>query len=417
MTQYRYTAVDSEGAPQAGEMSADSAREATARLQERGFTVNRMERADAAGGLLRVSQRLTWDELSLFAEQLRAMVQSGLPLPATLQALAADMDRPRMKKALDAIRHDLERGIPLHEAVERRHDAFPRVFPALIKAGEASGNLPGVLEVLSRYAADSARQRQELAAALTYPAILFAVLTGVAVYYNVSVFPVLRESAPRSWHDESLYSSYSGERSGSIALLDWFIYESGNLQIMAALAALAVVGLIARGVLRRSEAGRYWLDWLLLHLPSAGRAHYLAALARMNQTLALLLRSRVPMIESLDLAGAASGSPVMQEALQRASTRVAAGDRFADSLAKHAMFGRDYCWLVGTAEDRGDLVQTLDSLAQRYEAQADTQAKTWTSMLNGGLILAAGVVVLVFFLSFYGPVLGAFSFGSSISGS
>jgi type II secretory pathway component PulF len=408
MTQYRYTAVDSEGAPQAGEMSADSAREATARLQERGFTVNRMERADAAGGLLRVSQRLTWDELSLFAEQLRAMVQSGLPLPATLQALAADMDRPRMKKALEAIRHDLERGIPLHEAVERRHDAFPRVFPALIKAGETSGNLPGVLEVLSRYAADSARQRQELAAALTYPAILFAVLTGIAVYYNVSVFPLLRENIDRG--ADGVLSHYADARPGVSAVVDWFLYESGNLQIIAALAALAVVGLIARGVMRRSEAGRYWLDWLLLHLPSAGRAHYLAALARMNQTLALLLRSRVPMIESLDLAGAASGSPVMQEALQRASTRVAAGDRFADSLAKHAMFGRDYCWLVGTAEDRGDLEQTLDSLAQRYQAQANTQAKTWTSLLNGGLILAAGVVVLVFFLSFYSPVFGSMSF-------
>lgn len=408
MTQYRYTAVDSEGAPQAGEMSADSAREATARLQERGFTVNRMERADAAGGLLRVSQRLTWDELSLFAEQLRAMVQSGLPLPATLQALAADMDRPRMKKALDAIRHDLERGIPLHEAVERRHDAFPRVFPALIKAGETSGNLPGVLEVLSRYAADSARQRQELAAALTYPAILFAVLTGIAVYYNVSVFPLLRENIDRG--ADGVLSHYADARPGVSAVVDWFLYESGNLQIIAALAALAVVGLIARGVMRRSEAGRYWLDWLLLHLPSAGRAHYLAALARMNQTLALLLRSRVPMIESLDLAGAASGSPVMQEALERASTRVAAGDRFADSLAKHALFGRDYCWLVGTAEDRGDLVQTLDSLAQRYQAQSDTQAKTWTSLLNGGLILAAGVVVLVFFLSFYSPVFGSMSF-------
>ena len=82
--QYRYNAVDSEGEAAAGTIEAGSAREATARLQERGFTVNRMERADGSGGLLRVSKRLGWDELSLFSEQLNAMVRSGLPLPFSI---------------------------------------------------------------------------------------------------------------------------------------------------------------------------------------------------------------------------------------------------------------------------------------------------------------------------------------------
>ncbi|MBI1320596.1 MAG: hypothetical protein GC168_16860 [Candidatus Hydrogenedens sp.] len=397
MTQYRYTGVDSEGAPQAGAIEADSAREATARLQERGYTVNRMERADGSGGILRVSQRLSWEELSLFAEQLRAMVKSGLPLPATLKALAADMRQPRMRQALDGIRNDLERGIPLHEAIERRHDAFPRVFPALVKAGEASGNLPGVLEVLSQYASDSARQRQELAAAMTYPVILFAVLLGVSIYYYNSVLPEISDLG------RELANISTGETRTSQAI-DWLL-GLFQPQVLVALAGLAGVFFAARVLLNRSAAGRYWLDWLLLHVPSSGRARYLAAMSRMNQTLAILLKSRVPIVESLDLAGAASGSAVMQEALQAAAGRIAAGERIADALAQHALFGRDYCWLIGTAEDRGDLEQALDSLAQRYRAQADSQQKSWSLLFNAGLIVVAGSVVLAYYLAFYGRLL------------
>jgi type II secretory pathway component PulF len=357
-----------------------------------------MERADGSGGLLRVSKRLGWDELSLFSEQLNAMVRSGLPLPATLKALAAGMKQPRMREALEGIRTDLERGLPLHEAIERRHDAFPRIYPALIKAGEQSGNLPGVLQLLSRYTAHAAQQRQEMIAALAYPVILLVVLLGVLVYFSEVVFPGIILLP----HTASVNGEPYPPSLGRLALTT---FSNQGLAIITTVSLFIVLIAAARFLLNRSEGGRYRLDWLRLHTPSAGRAHYLGALARMNETLSLLLRARVPIVESLELAGAASGSPVMQRALATAATRVSGGERIADSLAVSPLFTRDYCWLLATAEDRGDLEEATESMALRYAAQAESQDKVWAMMLNSGLILAVAVVVLLLFMGLYGPML------------
>lgn len=401
MTHYRYQAIDSEGQPATGSVEASSAREATARLQERGYTVNRMERADARTGLLRVSKRLGWDELSLFCEQLNAVVRSGLPMPGTFKALAASVKSVRMREALEDVRRDLECGIPLHMAIERREDAFPRIFPALVKAGEASGNLPGVLRLLTQYTLQAARQRQEVIAAMTYPVILGVALLGLCIYFSETVFPMLMDlnyegkiasgpgSSPVEWFKSAMlhYGSHRGFEIAATAVL-----------------ALALV-VAGRMVMDRTEAGRYRLDWLRLHVPSAGRAYYLGSLARMSGTLALLLRARVPVLDSLRLAGAASGSPVMERAMSEAATRVAAGERISDALLLSPLFSTDFLWLLATAEDRGDLEECLDNLAGRYAAEAESQDKVWVTLLNSGLVAGVGVLVTLVFLSVYGPML------------
>lgn len=399
MTQYRYRGINAEGTPASGSIEANSAREATARLQERGYTINSMERADGSGGLLRRSKRLGWDELSLFAEQLQSMVKSGLPMPATLKALAAGMKQPRMREALDGIERDLNAGLPLHEAIERRNDAFPRIYPALIKAGEESGNLPGVLRLLSRYTAHAAQQQQEAIAALAYPVVLLFALLGILVYFSESLFPEMREFEMHRYNDPGITGGH------------WFDYigllsHRGPL-LLAGVAGLVLLVVAVRFALNRTEGGRYRLDWLRLHTPALGRAHYLAALSRVNETLGLLLRARVPVVESLELAGAASGSAVMQRALSAAATQVAGGERIADALAGNTLFARDYCWLLANAEERGDLEEALDSLAQRYEAQSASQEKIWNMMLNSGLILVTGLVVFLLFASLYVPMVSS----------
>lgn len=401
MTQYRYRGINAEGTPASGSIEANSAREATARLQERGYTINSMERADGSGGLLRRSKRLGWDELSLFAEQLQSMVKSGLPMPATLKALAAGMKQPRMREALDGIERDLNAGLPLHEAIERRNDAFPRIYPALIKAGEESGNLPGVLRLLSRYTAHAAQQRQEAIAALAYPVVLLFALLGILVYFSESLFPEMRE-----FHKGAELFGYEVARATGRHGFDYIsLLSDKGVLLLFGVAGLVLLVVAVRFALNRTEGGRYRLDWLRLHTPALGRAHYLAALSRVNETLGLLLRARVPVVESLELAGAASGSAVMQRALSTAATQVAGGERIADALAGNPLFARDYCWLLANAEERGDLEEALDSLAQRYEAQSASQEKVWNMMLNSGLILVVALVVLLLFASLYVPMI------------
>ena len=94
MTRFSYRAQDESGAPIEGQMEAESAWRVTRRLQERGYTVNSVEPVYAEAPFIRISKRLTWDELEFFSTHLAAVTQSGLPLAPAVKALAEEGASP-----------------------------------------------------------------------------------------------------------------------------------------------------------------------------------------------------------------------------------------------------------------------------------------------------------------------------------
>jgi len=406
MTLYKYRAVDDEGSAVEGTMDETSAHRVTQRLRERGLSVSGVEEMHKDRGLIRVSNRLTWDELNLFTEQLVSIARSELPLAPALKAMAADLRNPRMKAVMDGLQHDLERGETLEQAVTNRHDSFPRLFPSIIRAGEATGNLAGVLQLLSSYTVRMVGFKNTLHVALAYPVMVLFVASFVVGFMLVKVVPVFAE----------IFSEFGGELPMPtqfwIAVGDYVRYGWPNL-LMAACGLVAAVHL-GRRLLRRSESGRCWLDWFRLHTPLLGRMHYLMALGRFCRTLGLLLASRVPVLESLELAAAASGSPLLQRAAEEASLQVAGGDRIADALAATGFFGHNLCWLLATGEERGQAEVALDSLAGTFDREVATRDRVFGLMASPVIIICVALIVASIIISLYLPI---FTLGDMISGS
>jgi type II secretory pathway component PulF len=396
MPRYHYRAQDADGHPHEGDMDESSARRVRMKLEERGLTVIQVNDTAPPRGMFRESSRLTWDELELLMGQLHSLTRHGLPLPPAIRAMAADLRGTRMRPVLEKLHRDLDAGHSLEEAVARQRDAFPMVFPVLLRAGEASGNLPGVLQMLMQFAARNVQARSRLQMNLAYP-IAVLVACAVVVYFMLTKVVIT-------------YAEIFEEFGGHLPALTQFWvnlsrFATGNAQALQVGSLLAVALLAAAYIwLRRRDNERVWVDALWFRVPFWGRLYHLLTLARFARLLGLLLRARVPLLDSLELAGAGSGSPVFRQAAERASLQVAAGERLADALAATTVFPHSFCWLLGTGEDRGEAEQSLEFLAESADRELVARDRALGVMLAPVLIVLVGLLVLQIVVAMYLPI-------------
>ncbi len=400
MTRFRYRATDDKGQAVTDTMEARTARQVIARLHERGLTISAVEEIDKPRGLLRVSERLTMQELQAFVRQLHAITRSDLPLAPALKSLAADLPGGRFKAAVERLRQDIEQGLSLDEALEKRHAAFPQVFVDIVRAGQAAGNLSGVLQLYLHHTERVVRFRNTLKIAMTYPAIVLGVTALIVVFLLTTVVPIFGD----------IFNEFGGMLPMPTKLLVSASRTFNDISVWMAIAI--VVFCIGLYLLRRNiahfESGRIGLDWLRLHTPFYGRLHYLLAVSRFARTLSLMLASRASLLPGLELAGAASGSALLRRAVDEASLRIANGDRLADAFAATGFFSYHFCWLLRLGEERGEAEIALEGAADAMEQELSAKDRLLGNLLSPFLIVIVGVIIGGIVVSLYLPV---FSFG------
>lgn len=404
MAEYRYRAVDDLGQPVEGVMEEASAHRVTSILRERGLTVNTVSPVEPAPGILRVSKRMKWEEVQLFTEQLASVTRSGLPLPPAVRAMSMDLRSPRIQGILHHLHHDLERGLSFEEALARQHDAFPPLYCAIVRAGEKAGNLHGVLQMMSGYAGRMVNLKHQLQLSLAYPFMLMVVAVLIIAFLLTKVVPVYAE----------IFEEFGGHLPWNTKLLlflsDVIRYHWTELLTGV---SLGVIGLaVLWRLIRRGEGGRRLLESLRIRIPVMGRLYYLLSVARFARTLALLLRSGVPVVESMELAAASSGSANVEFAVGDAALHVASGERISDALGMTGYFGHNFCWLVSTGEERGEADEALDSAADMYERETAVRDRLLATFMAPTIIIITGLIVGFMVIAMYAPI---FTIGDVIS--
>lgn len=343
--------------------------------------------------------RLTWEEIRFLSHELESITRGGFPMVPALASLARDMRRTRLKDVMEDLVESLRRGESLDQALERQSDRFPPVLLALIRAGEVAGNLPGVLALLSTHARSRCRATQALSTAVIYPLVLATTSIVLLGYLLVCVVPPFQETfkafnitppvITRFFFDFSQVLRVHGVMIGAISV------------------ATASVAAILFRVFIREDTRRYWTGKLLLMIPCFGRINHAVQQARFARTLSLLLNARVPVVDSLILAGAAAGSAVAEKASRAASGHVAQGERISDALRDSGFFSHKFCWLLGAGEDRGGLEDSLDHIAENLEREVEANERALSALLAPLITVVAGGMAVAFLLAFYIPIYGA----------
>ena len=405
MALFNYKGVDPEGNPVEGIIEEESARRVVLILEERGLDVYTVEETGPKRRLFPSKDRLTWADLEDLNEQLLTITREKLPITYAIGELTRDLRNRRVKRVLEDIRRHVEAGNSLEEAFSLHPESFSPVYTTLIRAGERAGNLAGVFACLSGYSRRMAELKNQVQEALAYPLIVATAAFALVVGLLVWVVPTFGE----------IFMDFGGQLPAPTRLLlsvshlvkDNLVYWASGAGI-----ALAVGLVFLRALLRTSSSG-YAMDRAKLLTPAFGRMYAATSLERFCRSLGMLLEARVPLLESLDLAVATTGNAVLRRAVTAAAQQVSAGSPLADALADSGYFENLFCWLLGHAEKRGEMDQTLMVLAENYERTV-ARVQKWILMLTGPVAaIVVGLIIGYIVVSLYLPI---FSLGDVVSG-
>ena len=322
------------------------------------------------------------------------MLKSGMDIFKSVDILIADFDKPIMKSFLTEVRDGLEKGQPLHSIFERYPKFFSKIFVNLIKAGESSGNLDSVFYDLNVSLTKENELHGKIRAALIYPCLLLGVALVILAFLLTFALPKIASVFSGSGFNPPIFSRIVfaiGLFLGSHIIL---IFGGGLLLFL---------GLIL--FLSKTESGKNIWQKTLDSLPLIKKIRQELALERFAGTLSTLLKSGVPIIQSIEMTSEVVGSKIMTKSLQKISREdIVKGMTIGDAFRASAIFPKTVVTLISISEKAGHLDEILNTLATFYDSEVDNSLKTLVSFLEPVLLLLIGGVVGTIALAIIVPI-------------
>ncbi len=320
-------------------------------------------------------------DLVVFTRQLATMIDAGLAMVQSLQALAEQTTNKVMRDTIKDVCTRVEGGDSFSEALSKHPKVFNRLYVSMVAAGERGGLLAEILARLATYLEDAARLRKKVKSAMAYPTVVTIIAIGITIFLLLKVVPVFGD----------VYKGFGHKLPGpTLALLALSkAVQKYILYILPALAGL-VYGWLAY---IKTKAGREFWDRTRLKLPICGVIAHKICLARFSHTLASLIRSGVPILEVLQIVSNTVGNVIMEKAIRTAAIDIERGEPIASSLAKHPIFPSMIIRMITAGEQTGKLEQMLERIGQFLDEEIETTLSGLTSLIEPLLIVFLGVTV------------------------
>jgi general secretion pathway protein F len=315
-----------------------------------------------------------------------------MPLEEALAAVGEQNDRPRVKTVLLGVRSRVMEGHSLADGLGAFPQAFPEIYRATVAAGEQSGHLDPVLERLADYTENRQALRQRVSQAMIYPIILTLMALMIVSLLLVYVVPKVVGVFENSGTELPPFTR-------ALITMSDFFREHGLWVILG----VALIALLIRWLLKRPEPRRRF-HRLLLRLPVIGRLVQGINTARFTRTLSILAGSGVPVLESLRIAGEVVVNVPMRDAIEEAALRVREGAAIGRSLGASRLFPPMAVHLISSGEASGELEDMLERAAANQERDVDGLIGTLLGILEPGLILLMGLLVLGIVIAILLPI-------------
>lgn len=395
MPSYAYVARTPSGAKQKGKLQADSRIAAEQLLQQRGLTADKVIEEGGKVKNVRLNKRVKPRELLIFTRQLSTIVSSGLPLLQGLDILAEQTEDPNFGAIVDSVAQDVEAGETFSDALRRFPRSFPDLYVSMVRSGEASGDLDGVLLQLADYLESTEELKRRIRSAMTYPVVAFSIIILIAAGLIAFVVPQFAQ----------IFAELGGELPLPTQML---ITASDFLRSWYAVPSMILAGILLTLFLRiygGTPAGRYNLDALKLRLPIFGALQRKVAISRVTRTLSTLTRSGVNILQALEIVERTAGNEVYARAIREAGDSVRNGESLAGPLAESGAFPAMVTRMIGVGEKTGALETMLMKIADFYDSEVRATVDQLTSLLEPILIVMMGVVVGAIVVALFMPIL------------
>jgi type IV pilus assembly protein PilC len=266
-------------------------------------------------------------------------------------------------------------------ALRKHPNVFSNVYSRAITAGEKSGNLEVVLRQMADFVERRIITEKKIKNALTYPIIVIIVAIVVIILMVTFILPSFT----------SLYEAFGTDQPFMVRLLinvtDWF--QVWGMYVIVGFLALVVAGLFYI----RSTNGRYQWDRIVLRLPVMGRIVLLSELARACRTISLLFHVGLPLPEVLAIANQSSGNKIISERLSEVQRDLIRGEGLSRPMAKRNEFLPLMVQMTGVGEETGNLDETLTTVAESYEMEADERTTNAVGLIQPVVTIAIGLFI------------------------
>lgn len=394
MEAFQYQALDAAGRSVSGVVQADTSRQARTQLRAQGLLPVEVSQVHARARASVVWARgISATELSLLTRQMATLLDSGLTLEQTLNALIEEAAEPMTREVLTGVKTEVTSGQSLAEALGAFDKSFPDFYRALVHGGEESGALPTVLQHLADYLDARQALKQKTSLALLYPVLVtivaVTIVTGLLVYVVpqvVQVFQQSRQSLPLLTR--------------SLITLSDFLRATWPYLVVIIGGAIAA----ARMALRSDVNRRRW-HALLLRTPWLGPLIRSINTSRFASTLAILVGGGVPLLSALASGARVMTNMVLREAVEHAIERVREGASLARALGASRAFPPLLIHMVASGEVSGKLEQMLQRAAQLETRSLERRLTVFLTLLEPVMILVMGGIVLMIVLAILLPII------------
>ena len=365
-------------------------------MDRQGYIVTSLKRVGWLESFLRSFvpvSRTSQRNKALALIELSAFLKAGIPLRVSLEYMSSELN-PAVSRVLKLMAKDIERGLEFHEALRAHGQMFEPWEVEAVRASEASGNLADVLEYTGKQALRSSDFQDKVRSAMVYPLLILVVTTAVILLLLTFVVPTFA----------GLFGSVEKLPPATRLIVRW----SGFLSKYWPLVIVAILGVwLFLKYLRSREETAARFERLLLRIPVWGKFLQSSYYARFSRTFSMLLRSGVPVLQSFEYAGQASGSYILRDATQAIRKEVERGSGIGDAMRDSGAFPLLLCELASAGENTGSLAEMISNACSFYEGEVERLLGTLSSLVEPALILVIGVIVGLVALAVFGPVLEA----------
>ncbi|MFC1652848.1 type II secretion system F family protein [Planctomycetota bacterium] len=398
MPEFQYTYVQASGRERSAVIEAASPADARRRLREQGVRAlcvsdKSMTNVQSQGThVMGRSVRVRATDMASAVRQLATLLGAGIDLVQALTALTEQLEGTPLARILADVRDRVNEGASLADALTGQDGVFEEVFVSMIRAGENSGSLEGVLNRLAEVYERQMRLTRKVKAACAYPAFMACVGVSVVIFIFSFVLPSITK----------LFLEMNME-------LPWLtralIGISHVIQHYLLVMIVGVVAVIAGVTLTvRTPRGRLIWDRWRLRLPLVGGIVRHLAIARFTRTLGVLLSSGVPIIEALLLSERVTGNAVITKIVEDARDAVRHGRSLSDSLRQGKVFPPVAIHMIAAGERSGGMESGLLRIAETLDEEVEARLTALTSLLEPVMIILLGGIVGFIVLAILLPI-------------
>ncbi len=397
MANYSYKAKNLAGEYLEGVIEANSRDEIDYALRDKGYFVVDATRQGSEFTLGGLFGSVSVKDLAVFCRQFSVMINSGITIVESIGTLSEQVEKKKLKDALDVIHGDIQKGRLLSTSMELYPEIFPNFMRNMVKVGEASGSLDDILNRLADYYEHDAKIRRKIRTALTYPAILGVMTVGLVVLLMVKILPMFND----------ILNSTGGE----MPLLTVVLMAMSDFMVNNALGLIISIFLVVIGItyFKKTESGTYWFDSIKLNLPVIKKSVIKVITARFARSLGILLKSGITIINAMDIIGDLIGNVVVEERFQSAKEEIKEGRGIAGPLKRLGLFPPLLIHMVTVGENTGELDEMLARTAGFFDEEVDEAIDKLTGMIEPVMIIIMAVVVGTIILSIMLPMISVLS--------